>query len=216
MSFLIHQTLGESMLAMSDEPASHKGGRPRKNGSREPNGRLSRKFTRLISDAEKRAGLPSEGMSPAEIKRFLSSGTAHIRAQKYGTPIGRLCLDGKLTPSQFAAGCWWDEILQKYRSAMNSPAPNPKAASMGSTGGSPIDPDSELGQKITAGELAVVKKFATVHTRVCAEGVLAENTLRQCCEGFGRFPVGYQELMRLRRVLDVVGNYMTPTDVDKR
>lgn len=192
-----------------------KGGRPRKGGHREPNGRLSRKFTRLIADAEKRAGLSADGLSPTEVNRFLASGTSAVRAQRYGTPVGRLCLDGKIAPTQFAAACWWAEILQRYRSAMNSPSPHPKAASLISNGGSPIDPDSELGRKIAASDLGVVKKFATVHARVCAEGILAENTLRQCCEGLGRFPAGYQELMRLRTVLDVVAQYMTKS-VDKR
>jgi hypothetical protein len=75
-----------------------------------------------------------------------------------------------------------------------------------------LDPDSEAGKKIVARDIGTVKKFVTVHTAVCAEGMLTERSLRQCCEGLGRFPVGYHELMRLRTALDVVAKHMTKSE----
>jgi hypothetical protein len=177
-------------------------------GPRETNGRLSRK---LVEAAARRAGEPPEGLSPTLIKRTLDV-IASFGTQRWGTPVGRMSMDGRLTQMQFAAAMWWDKIVTDYRQATGAASPDPKAAEIGrGQGGREIDPESEAGQRIAARDAGVVKKFLTCHAAVVAEGTRTEATLRQCCEGNGRFPLGYEELMRLRLALDIVSRHMTLT-----
>lgn len=93
-----------------------KAGRPPEEGIREPNGRLSRAAQKIV-------GADSVG----EIKRLREAALSGMRDRLWGTQLGRLWLEGKITPQQFRAGRQWDELMGKWRAIHCGPRFNPKA-----------------------------------------------------------------------------------------
>lgn len=93
-----------------------KSGRPPEEGIREPNGRLSRAAQKVVG-----------GDSVGEIKRLREAALAGMRDRLWGTQLGRLWLEGKITPQQFRAGRQWDELIGQWRAVHCGPRFNPKA-----------------------------------------------------------------------------------------
>jgi hypothetical protein len=147
--------------------------------SREPNGRKTRSGERECS--------------PTHVRRLRDAALAGLRDPEWGTHAGRLFLDGTLTAEEYAAAKWWRELAAKYRAAICSPPPQPKALNMeAGRGSSSVDPDSEAGQ-IEAGEHRItVKLFDAAHAALIAAGMLAERAVRQLCE-HDESPVGEEQ-----------------------
>jgi hypothetical protein len=89
-----------------------KGGRPRMNGPREPNGRLDRKWRETESAREAR-----QTVTEARQRVYgLSEGDA--RKEEAMTVLGRLSLTGEVSNEQLDAAKRWQEIRNRYRLAM--------------------------------------------------------------------------------------------------
>lgn len=102
--------------ARSEIKRAAKGGRPPEEGIREPSGRLSRAAKQIV-------GADSVG----EIKRLREAALSGMRDRLWGTQLGRLWLEGKITAQQFRAGRQWDELMAKWRAVHCGPRFNPKA-----------------------------------------------------------------------------------------
>lgn len=102
--------------ARADSRRAAKAGRPPEEGIREPNGRLSRAAQKIV-------GADSVG----EIKRLREAALSGMRDRLWGTQLGRLWLEGKITPHQFRAGQQWEALIGKWRAIHCGPRFNPKA-----------------------------------------------------------------------------------------
>jgi hypothetical protein len=112
-----------------------KGGRKRKQGKREPNGRPARGPDRRITAEQ-------DAMSVARDYRQNVLGVKPALAldQKAATLLGRLCLSGAISEAQWQAGEDWHEIVEAMYAAANAPR-GFKTATPGS--GSPLSEDEE-------------------------------------------------------------------------
>ena len=172
---------------------SKRSGRPRKVGHREPNGQLSR-AQRQIEPA----------LAPAAIKALLASDLRIVQSLEYGTHVGRMMLDGKLTPLQWAAAKKWDRIADAYRQALCSPRINPKSPDLEPAGGTKIDPDTEAGARAAKRERIAREAFEGAMALVLTLGRHTLTTVRECCEGMGRPCAGYEDLLRLQAGLSLL------------
>jgi hypothetical protein len=118
-----------------------------------------------------------------EIKRLRDASMRGLRDAEWGTELGALYLEGKITAAMYGAGKWWREMAVKYQSAISAPWPVPQAVclELGTRGTAP-DPDSEEGSKRTARERNVVKDFEDAHKELVQLGMLIERHVRQLCE----------------------------------
>ena len=64
----------------------------------------------------------------------------------WGSMLGRLYRDGKITSALFAAGKRWAEVVADYSEALRSPKP-PRTALLDAIGGRSTDPDTESGRR---------------------------------------------------------------------
>ena len=99
---------------------------------------------RLNTYASDRAA--SELTSPAEIRRLRDAAMSGLRDAAWGSEVGRLHLTNRISSSELAAAKRWLELTAKYSRALGSPKP-PTTVSLEALGGTPPDPDSEIGQK---------------------------------------------------------------------
>jgi len=106
-----------------------------------------------------------------------------------------------ITAEQYLAAKRWDRQARLYFPAIGAPAPDPQAARMGKTRGTPPDPSSAAGKKQANRERNVVDSFCEALRQVEILGPAHVRTVREICEGAGRFPEGYADLMRLRAAL---------------
>lgn len=84
-------------------------GRPRMTGPREPNGRLSRAKT-VVSTHRDMAIIERERLNPI-----------------YGSPLGRLLREDKITRKAFEAGCTYRAMRQDMDRLLGVPGRSPKA-----------------------------------------------------------------------------------------
>jgi hypothetical protein len=163
-------------------------GRPRLDVAREPSGRPSRAYRRALE-----AELAPKGLiAAAELKRYWANAANQARLETYGTPIGQLLLRGELEALEYAAGRHWDRLAARYLEAIAAPSPDPKAMpleALGAAGGS--DHISQI-------DALIIARFDKARAVLDGRELAA---VRQCCEGAGRYPAGFEELLRLRRGL---------------
>jgi hypothetical protein len=95
-----------------------------------------------------RADEEARDYGPGEVRRLLYAATRGLRDSEWGTELGRLYLENKITAGMYGAAKWWRDMAALYASAINAPASAPKALSLerGSKG-TDVDPDSEIGAK---------------------------------------------------------------------
>lgn len=157
---------------------------------REPSGRPSR------SDPN-----APKACAPAEVRRLRDAALAQMQDHKWGTELGRLFLNGKISAPCFAAGTRWAELVASYRNALSAPQPSPKAASIERQGHTqPIDPDSESGAKRVEIDRQTVLDFTDAHRVLTSLGMLAEQAVRSACER-GEPVLGHYALEALNRGL---------------
>ena len=167
-------------------------GRPRKSVPRTPSGQPSR----AAGSRPEPKGLP-----PATVKRLIAIDAKRVEGAEYGTPVGRMVLEGGITTEQYLAARQWDRRSRLYWPAICAPAPDPQAARIGKARGTPPDPSSAAGKKQANRERNVVDSFREALAQVEILGPAYVRTVREVCEGSGRPTEGYADLMRLRAAL---------------
>lgn len=112
-----------------------KAGRKRKEGVRTPSGQLSRA-----------AKAVTENTTPAAVRRLRDASLARMVDPEWGTEIGRLYLNERITPVQYAAAKRYWMLHEAYRVVSGFPAPRPRSIDLDAVGGMPVDPDTDQGQ----------------------------------------------------------------------
>lgn len=162
---------------------------------REPNGKPSR------ACAEK-------PVSPAEIRRLRDAALSGMRDQVWGTELGRLFNNNKITAEQFEAGKRWALRASLYRQALDCPSADPRAMDFDRGGGGHVDPDSERGQREAKRHIRDFHSFIDTHVALKEMGAHVVFAVRSVCER-DEAPVGYQGLRSLstglQRIADFIG-----------
>jgi len=97
-------------------------GRPRKIGKRQPNGQLARTY---VSPKAQVAAQPHRIVVPVRFREWPEA----------ESEIGRLMLNGKLTPAQHEAGRRYAELAARNRAAWNLPPIHPTGMDLLRSGG---------------------------------------------------------------------------------
>lgn len=120
-------------------------GRKRKQGEREPNGRIARDFRRQL-----------DGPAPGDVRRLRDAALRGLRDAEWGTEPGRLYLVGRLTEARYAALKRVGQVWAAYHWALGIALPRGSyAALIGVRGGTPGDD----------GDLDAFRKRAAVEAR---------------------------------------------------
>lgn len=177
---------------MTPIPKPPRVGRKRAAGERTPSGQLSRKILDEIG-----------AQSPTAVMRFVQSALRNCGEAAYGTPLGRLFLDGKLDAIEFEAGKRWDRLIRRYHRAIGAPFADPRSVELDQlTREREADPDSRAGEEQADIDRAVVRAFESARLAVTGYGRDAVRDMRDLCEGQGEYPRGFDALCRVRGVLD--------------
>jgi len=121
-----------------------------------------------------------------------------VHQSAYGTSVGRLTLQGKLNETQYAAALQWAAIAQKRARALDMPSADIKSPNL-----EPRSPGSSPnGSSDKASRLAILR-FDRLISDLRALGLTKGSiiAMRECCEGIGRSPAGFIELVGLRDAL---------------
>jgi hypothetical protein len=146
--------------------------------------------------------------SPSAIKRITSAAVAGMHDPEWGTVIGRLYLEGKLTSLEYATGKRWAVTWAEYCAATGIPSPNPRSVVIGAPARSePPDPDSERGQAMTRLAKRAMKRFDTAHAVLLKCGMQAEAATRKLCEGLGETPLGHEQFLHAKRGLVALAKF---------
>jgi hypothetical protein len=114
-----------------------------------------------------------------------------LKDAEWGSELGCLYLERKITTAQYGAGKWWREMASQYLSAIDAPWPTPRGISMErGLGRGGHDPDTEEGQRQSARERNTVENFRSAHAALMSTGMMAEHHVRQLCESNIR-PIGF-------------------------
>jgi hypothetical protein len=162
---------------------------------REPNGRASRARRLELEPLS----------SPAEVRRLRDQALRGTQLAAWGTTLGWLYLDGKLTEAQFAAGNRWAQLTRDYEMAQQAPRP-PGTVQLERSHGVQLDPDSEDGRKEARRHRQALLEYvggvtmldlASSSSRRVLSNVVIENLL----------PVGKAELTELGTALSVLATW---------
>lgn len=155
-------------------------GRKRQSGPREPAGRLARS-----------AAAPETSYAPSAIKRLTECAIRGVADAAYGTPLGRLYLEGRLSAAQFAAGRRFDRLTRAYRQAIAAPRPDPRSNALEVGPRSvDIDPESFVGHRQQAEHRASVAAMEEARAVLASCGKAVESTVRDLCEA-RELPAGW-------------------------
>jgi hypothetical protein len=108
---------------------------------------MSRRKTFAVRNASGRIRQSPQGielLSPTETRRLIDAAKSGLRDQVWGSVIGRLYANGKLTAAQFGAAKRWSALTADYSVACRSPS-SPRTLSFDYIGGRPTDPDTDAG-----------------------------------------------------------------------
>jgi hypothetical protein len=199
------QQCEEAIMSEPSAAISKRSGRKRLPGSRTPSGQLSRGLVDEIG-----------GHHPASVIRLVNESLRGYAEPVYGTPLGRLFLEGKITAPEFEAGKRWDRLIRRYHRAIAAPLPDPKGVALEFLDATPdADPDSEAGQDQAKLDRAIVNAFKDAYAIIVAHGGAAERDMRALCESAGEYPRGYQALMRAKGVLSGLAKFWGLTKARK-
>lgn len=170
-----------------------KAGRPRKAVPRTPSGQPSRA-----------AGAREEpGLSPATIKRLMTVNARAVQGLEYGTPVGRLLLEQKISALEYQASRIWASNAKAYETAIDAKSLKAQNLDREVSGFRP-DPNSAMGRRIADRERDDVDLFLADIDRLAGMGNRYVTTVREICEGVGRPPAGFEELTRLKKALSAL------------
>lgn len=168
-------------------------GRQRLAGARYPSGNRRR---------EERA---TNEYSATAIKRLADAAIAGMHDPQWGTVIGLLYLQKKLTSPQYAAGKRWAATWAEYCAATGNPSPDPKSVVIGGpTRSEPPDPDSHAGDAEARRAKRARKRFDEAHAALLKCGMQAESATRKLCEGLGQTPTGHEQFCHAKRGLEAL------------
>ena len=161
--------------------------------SREPSGKVRR---------PPRGAAPAELMSPTEFKRLVDAAGDGLKDAVWGTPLGRLLNDRKITSTQFAAGVRWATLAHDYSAATQSPKA-PRSANLDPAGGQSPDPDSDRGRREAQRHTHTKHQYLAALAVLQHTGDSARRAMVDVCE-LGQMPAGHWALASLRLGLDVL------------
>lgn len=175
-------------------------GRKRAAGTRFPSGDLDYASRNSVR----------ETTSPTAIRRLKEAALASAHSQEWGTPLGRLYLEEKITSHEYSAGKKWDEVYRSYQGAMDLLSRQPKSLAIGeAAAGAQPDPESEAGRGIAKRSQAAIVRFEAAHRALCSVGMVAERATRNLCEGAGVPPYDYTALLAVRNGLAALVKYFS-------
>lgn len=167
-------------------------GRKRLDGARYPSG-------------DRRREERNNGYAPSAVKRLTDAAIAGMRDPEWATVIGRLYLAGTFTTSQYSAGKRWATVWAEYCVATGIPSPDPKSVVLGEPSrGEPPDPDSDAGRAAAKKAAKARKRFEEARRELLKCGEDAEKSVRAICEGLGKSPSCYEQILATRRGLDAL------------
>jgi hypothetical protein len=146
--------------------------------------------------------------SPSAVKRLVDASVRNAQDRVWGTPLGRLHLESKITATELAAGLKWDRVYADYRSAIGAPSPFPRpAAALGDARSIPPDPHSPEGEKIARKARKAAREFEGAHKALLMAGMQAEAATRALCEGEGKILMSHLAYLKARDGLQALARY---------
>ena len=149
-----------------------------------------------------------EPVAPAELVRLRDAVARGLRDPMWGTELGRLFLEGKLTAEEYEAGRRWGRLVTAYHKAAGIRAPYAKAMPIYRVEPS-VEPDSESeeGQRRTRRDQDIIVDMQEAHAVLASgAGILAERAVRSLCEA-NELPIGVVGLDSLRHGLRWLGHH---------
>lgn len=177
-------------------------GRKRKDGPREPNGRLNRA---TVKNARRELNRAVNAVGAAEATRLRDAAVIGMRDRVWGTVLGQLFLAGAIAARQFEAGRRWDALHARYGHAIGARPVRSAALQRGSQAAA-VDPDSHEGCEVAANDADVVGEFRSAHAVLRARSSIELQT-RLLSEGLGETPAGVEPLDLALQGLDLLANH---------
>jgi hypothetical protein len=174
---------------------------------------MARRKTRLITRREPN-GRPQRDrtVAPSEAKRIRDTVARMARQPEYGTELGRLWLDDKISAPMYEAGKKWVIVAVQRSMALQGPSAHPRSLNIGSGGEShPVDPDSPAGQQEAKHHAKAVQVYDAALNAVPKESWTAIETV--CGQGLSL--CGHQQLLDLRCGLLILASHWHLTDSRK-
>lgn len=169
---------------------------------REPNGRLSRSTSDAI-----------EAVAPAVVKRLREAAARGVADAEWGTHLGRLFLEAKITPPQYEAGRRWGKLVAQWRRAVGAPPPYPGEGPVAFLGtvrsradGDDPSVDTSEGKRLRAARMRVIQDMQHAHAALIGAGMLAERAVRGICEE-NEMPIGALGLENLQNGLSWLARF---------
>jgi len=161
-------------------------GRPRKEGDRNPCGRLKQ------SETEKDVmSVAIAGLKNVHKLNYDKAGLASYT-------LGRIFLDGKISKSELEAGNWYTERVIRYYGLVGIPFPTPRAQNLFSVGGYDGEVSAERARQANAATVYAMRLYRILS--VCENGPQVRSTLYGVCiednEMLRMMPAHQMELLR--------------------
>ena len=161
--------------------------------AREPNGQPQRK----------------RSIAPSEAKRIRDEAARKVRHSEYGSELGRLWLDDKISAPMYEAGKKWIIVAVQRSIALQSPSANPRSLNIGSGGEShPIDPDTPQGEREAKHHAKAIVAYETAFESVTKPSWTAIETV--CEQNLAL--AGHQQLLDFRCGLMILAKLWGLTD----
>ena len=161
--------------------------------AREPNGQIQRDRTKA-----------SHLLAPTQVRRMIDIAASEARDPLWATMLGRLYSNDKISATEFASGKRWSELAASYSAACRSPR-SPRTISFDAPGGTPIDPDSALGEQEVASHERISADWLNARNALRLAGRDAERVVGDVCEK-DQAPAGLSELGALRDGLSALSD----------
>lgn len=172
------------------------------------------KYKRKNVTAREPNGQPqrTRSMAPSNAKRIRDEAVRKSHQSEYGSELGRLWLDDKITASMYEAGKKWLVVAVANSIALQSPSANPRSLGIGSGGEShPVDPDSPQGEREAKYHR---KAVLTYQSAISSIPNSSHRTIETVVER-GLALCGHQELLDFRCGLLILANHWHLTDSRK-
>jgi hypothetical protein len=159
---------------------------------------MSRRKSMAIRKPSGRRSFRAQVQLPpaSETRRVRDLVLAGVRPAEWGTMLGRLYMEEKISALQYSAGKRWTTLVGDYTQACHGPKP-PQTARLDPSGGTPPDPDSLKGVREARRHARVIEDYVGAHRMLQLAGTTSERIVRAVCEE-DQAPVGVMELDALR------------------
>ena len=133
---------------------------------------------------------------PFKFVGFLDAAAEGLRDPLWGSMIGRLHLNGKISSAELATAKHWARIVANYSAACCSPRP-PRTVPLDAIGGTPVDPDSATGEREVRRHERASAAWLEGRNALRLAGRDAERVVDDVCAQ-DRAPAGFDDLNALR------------------